>query len=110
MRVEVNQQQRRDSDQRRHLQACGHGRHGGIDDRRIELFHEKGLLKEPADIFALTEKSDKVSKALADHRINIQMISTSEIKISCVISRVQVEDAVKVLHQEFALAKKIKSR
>jgi len=34
----------------------------------IELFHEKGLLKEPADIFALTEKPDKVSKVLAEHR------------------------------------------
>ena len=34
----------------------------------IELFHEKGLLKEPADIFALTEKPEKVSKVLAEHR------------------------------------------
>ena len=34
----------------------------------IELFHDKGLLKEPADIFALTEKPEKVSKVLAEHR------------------------------------------
>jgi DNA ligase (NAD+) len=40
----------------------------GLGGTMIELFHEKGLLKEPADIFALTEKPDKVSKVLAEHR------------------------------------------
>jgi DNA ligase (NAD+) len=40
----------------------------GLGGTMIELFHEKGLLKEPADIFALTEKPEKVSKALAEHR------------------------------------------
>ena len=45
-------------------------------------------------------------QALADAKINIQMISTSEIKISCVISRNQVDDAVKVLHKVFELDKK----
>jgi aspartate kinase len=45
-------------------------------------------------------------EALARHGINIQMISTSEIKISCVISREQVNDAVKLLHKTFDLDKK----
>ena len=40
----------------------------GLGGTMIELFHEKGLLKEPADIFALTEKREKVSKVLAEHR------------------------------------------
>jgi DNA ligase (NAD+) len=40
----------------------------GLGGTMIELFHEKGLLKEPADIFALTEKPEKVSKVLAKHR------------------------------------------
>ncbi len=40
----------------------------GLGGTMIELFHEKGLLKEPADIFALTEKPGKVSKVLAEHR------------------------------------------
>jgi DNA ligase (NAD+) len=40
----------------------------GLGGTMIELFHDKGLLKEPADIFALTEKPAKVSKVLADHR------------------------------------------
>ncbi|HEV7959403.1 MAG TPA: NAD-dependent DNA ligase LigA, partial [Rhizomicrobium sp.] len=40
----------------------------GLGGTMIELFHDKGLLKEPADIFALTEKPEKTSKVLAEHR------------------------------------------
>ena len=45
-------------------------------------------------------------KALADKKINIEMISTSEIKISVVVREDQVEDAVRVLHNAFKLGKK----
>jgi aspartate kinase len=41
--------------------------------------------------------------ALADAGINIQMISTSEIKITIVISGQQLEEAVKTLHAAFNL-------
>ena len=40
----------------------------GLGGTMIELFHGEGLLKEPADIFALTEKPEKVSEVLAEHR------------------------------------------
>ena len=40
----------------------------GLGGTLIELFHEKGLLKEPAEIFALTEKPKKVAEVLAEHR------------------------------------------
>jgi DNA ligase (NAD+) len=40
----------------------------GLGGTLIELFHDKGLLKEPADIFALTEKPAKVAQVLAEHR------------------------------------------
>ena len=43
--------------------------------------------------------------ALADSKINIQMISTSEIKITIVIDVNQLEDAVKTLHKAFNLDK-----
>ena len=43
--------------------------------------------------------------ALADEGINIEMISTSEIKISCVISSELTEKAVKLLHKKFGLDK-----
>ncbi len=43
--------------------------------------------------------------ALAREGINIQMISTSEIKISCVIKRKYAELAVRVLHDVFEMEK-----
>jgi len=43
----------------------------GLGGTMIELFHDKGLLKEPADIFALTEKPEKVSEVLAQHRASL---------------------------------------
>ncbi|MDQ7784891.1 MAG: aspartate kinase [Desulfomonilaceae bacterium] len=43
--------------------------------------------------------------ALADEGINIQMISTSEIKISCVIQKKYAELAVRTLHDTFGLEK-----
>ncbi len=42
---------------------------------------------------------------LATENINIQLISTSEIKISCVIARKYAELAVRVLHEGFSLGK-----
>jgi aspartate kinase len=42
---------------------------------------------------------------LAKERINIQLISTSEIKISCVIARKYAELAVRTLHEGFGLGK-----
>jgi aspartate kinase len=45
----------------------------------------------------------KMFKTLADESINIEMISTSSIKVSCVIERDQVEDAVRALHAAFNL-------
>jgi len=42
-------------------------------------------------------------KALADAKINIQMISTSEIKISCVVEKSRSEEAIKALHSAFDL-------
>jgi len=49
--------------------------------------------------------------ALAKHNVNIMMISTSEIKVSCVIDTKFTELAVRVLHDSFGLAKKpVKSK
>jgi aspartate kinase len=45
----------------------------------------------------------KVFETLGANRINIEMISTSPIKISCVISSDRVSDAVKALHEAFGL-------
>jgi len=41
--------------------------------------------------------------ALAENDINIEMISTSTIKISCVIRAEDVEKAVRAIHAKFGL-------
>jgi aspartate kinase len=46
----------------------------------------------------------KVFRVLNDEQINIEMISTSPIKISCVIAREQVAGAVRALHTAFELS------
>jgi aspartate kinase len=47
----------------------------------------------------------KMFETLADHKINIVMISTSEVKVSCVIDAKYTELAVRVLHNAFELEK-----
>ena len=49
--------------------------------------------------------ADKMFKTLSDEKINIQMISTSEIKISCVIEENQAEKALNSMHDAFELDK-----
>lgn len=44
-------------------------------------------------------------EALSEHKINVEMISTSEIKISVVIRSAYADEAMQVLHQAFALDK-----
>ena len=44
-------------------------------------------------------------RALADAGINIQMITTSEIKISVLVSRDQSQQALRIVHQAFELEK-----
>jgi aspartate kinase len=51
----------------------------------------------------------RMFKTLASKKINIEMISTSEIKISVVVADRQAESAVKALHRVFGLAKKTNS-
>jgi aspartate kinase len=50
--------------------------------------------------------ASKMFEVLSGEGINIQMISTSEIKISCVIDAKYTELAVRLLHEAFGLAKK----
>jgi aspartate kinase len=52
----------------------------------------------------------KMFETLAEHNINIMMISTSEIKVSCVIDVKYTELAVRVLHDVFGLGGQSRSR
>lgn len=46
----------------------------------------------------------RMFSALAEADINIEMIATSEIKVSCVVREHQAESALKLIHQEFGLS------
>ena len=45
----------------------------------------------------------KMFKTLGDNGINIEMISTSEIRISCVIRAERLQEAIEALHRAFEL-------
>ena len=52
-----------------------------------------------------TGVAQRMFKALADAKINIQNITTSEIKISCIIDKEQGAKALQVVHDAFELEK-----
>jgi aspartate kinase len=47
----------------------------------------------------------KMFKTLSEQGINIQMITTSEIRITCIIAEDRIKDALKALHKAFDLDK-----
>lgn len=49
--------------------------------------------------------ASRMFRALSDAGINVEMISTSEIRITCIIRRAEVEKAVRALHAAFELEK-----
>jgi len=77
------------------------GAAGVVSDRNVAKVSivGVGMISQPgvaADMF----------QALADEKINIEMISPSEIKVSCVIGAEHVKKAVVALHRKFGLDKK----
>ncbi len=70
--------------------------------------HDDGVAKISVVGLGMRSRSGiaaKMFQALAKESINIEMISTSEIKISCVIRKDQAVRAVKALHDAFELDK-----
>ena len=49
--------------------------------------------------------AEKMFRALAEEKINIQMISTSEIKVSCIIDEHNSDNALRAIHKAFGLDK-----
>jgi aspartate kinase len=47
--------------------------------------------------------ASRMFTALSKEGINIQLITTSEIRITCIIDEARVKDAVKALHKAFEL-------
>jgi aspartate kinase len=52
-----------------------------------------------------TGVADRMFRALADAKVNVQAISTSQFKISCLVSRAQGLEALRAVHDEFELEK-----
>lgn len=52
-----------------------------------------------------TGVADRMFAALAAQKINIQMITTSEIKISCLVHRDDAQNALRAVHRAFELEK-----
>ena len=70
------------------------------------IFYDKNIAKVSVIGIGMKENAgvaSKVFNALAKENINILMISTSEIRISCIIEEKYVELAVRVLHTTFGL-------
>jgi aspartate kinase len=47
--------------------------------------------------------ASRMFRTLADAAINIEMITTSQIRITCIVDETQIDDAVRVLHRAFEL-------
>ncbi len=56
-----------------------------------------------------TGVAQKMFRSLADAGINIQMITTSEIKISVLVSRERAQEALRIVHRAFELERESKS-
>jgi aspartate kinase len=85
-----------------------------ITKQIADKIEAKGAISEPgvakvsivgAGITSDPAIAARMFGALAKEGINIDMISTSGIRISCLISDSRIEDAVKAIHKEFNLDK-----
>jgi len=77
-----------------------------VDEKPLDVTVAENIAKISAvgvGMRSHTGVASQMFKTLADEEINIQMISTSEIKISCVIDERYTELAVRALHDAFGL-------
>ncbi|MEW6087584.1 MAG: aspartate kinase [bacterium] len=73
-----------------------------------KVIYDKNIAKVSAVGIGMRSHSGvaaRMFRILGNAGINIQMISTSEIKISCVVSQKDADKALQVIHKEFNLGK-----
>jgi aspartate kinase len=78
-----------------------------------EVSHDANLSKVSVvglGMATQTGVADRMFRALADAKVNIQAITTSQIKISCLVERAQGMAALRAIHDEFELEKPPGSR
>src|SRR6476660_8979790 len=71
------------------------GLHWGVDDTAGKISMIGAGMKSHPGVAA------RMFQTLADHGINVRMIATSPIKVSCVLARDKVDEAVLALHDAF---------
>ncbi|MDP1564128.1 MAG: aspartate kinase [Pirellulaceae bacterium] len=77
------------------------------ESNRVEVHSDDQVSKVSAVGLGMATQvgvANRMFRALADAQINLQMITTSEIKISVLVSREQALTAVRAVHQAFELA------
>ncbi|MCD6364590.1 MAG: aspartate kinase [Planctomycetes bacterium] len=80
---------------------------GLAESLKCEVLYESHLAKVSVVGMGMrthTGVAEKMFQALADARVNIQNITTSEIKISCLIDRSKAKRALRTIHDAFELA------
>jgi len=78
-----------------------------------EVSHEAELSKVSVvglGMATQTGVADRMFRALAEANVNIKAITTSQIKISCLVQRSQGMEALRAVHDEFELEKPPNSR
>lgn len=71
-----------------------------------KVIYDEGVARLSVIGAAMIANSDvaaKFFKALYEKGVNIQMISTSEVKISCVIDKSMAKEALKQIYKEFEI-------
>ncbi len=74
------------------------GSRGAVSDADLAKISVVGTGMQDAPGYAST-----MFRTLADSGINIEMITTSEIRITCIVSKDRVADAARALHSRFQL-------
>jgi len=69
----------------------------GLGGVYIETLHEKGLLKEPADIFALPRRHEALSRALAERREELSVERRAKEKKGAVVKKGKKDEGEKLV-------------
>jgi aspartate kinase len=84
--------------------AAIEGTRDGLGEFRVEENHELGKVSlVGAGMRSHPGVAATMFRTLANLGINLQMISTSPIRISCMIGRTEIPQAVRALHAVFEL-------
>ena len=76
----------------------------GLGGKTTNLEHIYGKVK-PDTRGKLISLAAETERTLADAGVNIEMISTSEVRITCMIGEDALETALRALHDAFELAR-----